>query len=219
MADKEVVTIKKEADFAQLRSDGLILIKGVRFCYPHVFTAYKGDDDDDDTKPRFGLVALMPKTALYFPSKNIIRDEINRLIKEAKLKNIPAERKFLRDGDESGKDEYEGHFTISAGETKRPMVRASKKDPKTGKAMKLIPGKDDDEIYGGCWGNILIRPWFMNNKYGKRVNAGLVAVQKTRDDEAFGQGRVTEDEVDEAFSDFDEDDSGFDDSLDDDEEL
>ena len=54
-------------------------------------------------------------------------------------------------------------------------------------------------IYGGCWVNILVRPWFQNNKYGKRVNAGVVAVQFRKDDEPFGSGRISDDEIDEAF--------------------
>ena len=69
-------------------------------------------------------------------------------------------------------------------------------------------------IYAGCWVNILIRPWWQNSaKWGKRVNAGLTAVQFVRDDEPFGQGRITSEDVDETFDEFADEASGYDDEL------
>jgi len=58
---------------------------------------------------------------------------------------------------------------------------------------------------------VLVRPWFQDNKFGKRINAGLSAVQFLRDDTAFGEGRITEDQIDDTFSDESDDSSGTDD--------
>lgn len=214
MSDRAVV---KQTDYAVLYSDGTILVKDVRFAYPHVFEPYKGDDKD--AKAKFGVVGLMPKTKDRMPAMRLIRDYVNELIVENKLKSLPVANKFIRDGDESGKDEFAGCFTINASEIRRPIVRGNKRDPKTKRAIPLVAGKDDDVIYGGCWGSILIRPWFQNNKFGKKVNAGLSAVQFLRDDEAFGLGRVSEDDVDETFDEFSDEESGFDDDLGEDDEL
>lgn len=208
----------KKTDHAVLYSDGTILIKDVRASYPHIMKPYKGADSDGEGK--FGIVGLMPKTKAYFPAKDLIRDRINELVRENKLKDLPASNKFLRDGNLTAREEYEGMFTINASESRRPAARDNVRDPKTGKPRVLDGDRDSDRIYAGCWVNILIRPWFQNNKFGKKVNAGLVAVQFVRDDEAFGQGRISEEAVDETFDEFAaDDDSGYDDALGEEDEL
>lgn len=210
---KEPRTVVKKEDFATLFSDGTILVKMLRASYPHVLSRYKGDDDDGEGK--HSIVGLMPKQKPYFRSKDLIKGEIDRIISEAKLKGLPPDRKFLRDGDQAGKEECEGMFTINASESRRPTALHRIRDPKTKKPKVLEPGKDDDVIYPGCWVNILIRPWYQDHKkYGKRVNAGLVAVQFVKDDEAFGQSRISQDEIASNFDEFADDDaSGYDDSL------
>jgi len=213
MPTTEARTIVKKVDHAALYSDGTILIQGVRASYPHVFAPYKGDNDTTGNG-KYGIVALMPKGAEYRAAKDLIRDRINELMRENKVEALKADNKFLRDGDQAAKAEYAGMFTINASEVRRPAVRGNKRDPKTGKPVVLVPGKDDDVIYAGAWVNVLIRPWFQNNQYGKKVNAGLAAVQFVRDDEAFGQGRISDDAIDSTFDDgLSDDDSGFDDSL------
>jgi hypothetical protein len=219
VAEKEPRTIVKREDFAILYSDGSILIKEVRASYPHVFTKYKGDDGDGEGK--YSIVGLMPKTPDRFKSKDLIKGEIDRLIREAKLKGLPAANKFLRDGDLAAKEEYEGMFTINASETNKPQVRDNVRDPKTKKLKRLVAGVDDERIQPGYWVNLLIRPWFMDNKFGKKVNANLLSVQFVAEDETFGDARrISEDEVDSTFDEFASDDaSGYDDSLGEDDEL
>jgi Enterobacter phage Enc34, ssDNA-binding protein len=220
MAEKEPRVVTKKTDHARFYSDGTILLMGVRVAYPHWAAPYEGKSDDGNAKKKFGCISLLPKTAEYRPTMRALSDRINEMLQENKVGAIKSDNKFLRNGDESGKDEYRGHWTVSASEDRRPTARLNRRDPKTGKPMKLDPEKDASVIYGGCWCNVLIRPWYMNNKYGKKINAGFSAIQFVRDDEAFGQGRISEDEVDEDFSEFmDDDSSGYDDDLDDDDEL
>lgn len=207
---------------AILYSDGTILIKDVRASYPHIFHAYIGKNKDGTPQTgKFGLVGLMPKTKAYFPSMNLVRDVINGILEEHKIpKNdkgrflFKADLKFLRDGNEAGKEEYQDHFTISASETRRPQARDITRDPKTKRPRVLVPGTDDDVIYAGCWVNILIRPWWQDSvEWGKRVNAGLTAIQFCRDDEPFGDARITPEDVDNTFDDMASEDSGYDDEL------
>lgn len=211
MADiAEPKTIVKSVDHAVLYSDGSILLKMVRFSYPHAFEPYPGG--------KYGVIALLPKTKEYVPAKNLIRDAQDAILKEKKVK-LPADRKFLRDGDQSVKENHEGHWTVSASESRKPAIRGNKRDPKTGKAVRLSE-KDKDVIYGGCWGSVLIKPWYQDDKnWGKRINAGMKAIQFLKDDDPFGEGGITEEEVDSAFEDFPDDESGFDDDLGDDDEL
>lgn len=205
-------TVVKEVPHCRLYSDGTILLIGIRFSHPHVFKPYKGKDDTGDGK--FSMVGLMPRTPEYYPARDIMRNRINEIMAENKCPVLNPANKFLRDGNQRpDRPEMLGNYTINASERKKTIVRSNKKDPKTGKA-KPLTADDADEIYGGAWGNMLIRPWWQDNTYGKKVNAGLVAVMKTRDDEAFGTGRISEDEVDESFGDLADDESGYDDGLD-----
>lgn len=207
-------TVVRQVDKAVLYSDGTILLKDVRASYPHIFHPYKGKDSQVG---KYGIVGLMPKTRAYFPAKDLVRERINAILKENKIPALKAENKFLRDGDLAGKEEYEDHYTINASEVKAPRARSNIRDPKTKRPAVLKAGEHDDVIYAGCWVNILIRPWWQNNEYGKKVNAGLVAVQFVRDDEAFGTGRISEEDVDATFDEFADEASGYDDDLGEDE--
>lgn len=209
----EAREVVKEVPYAKLFNDGTIMLEGLRCSYPNVLTKFKGDDENAQAK--FGIVLLLPKKKAFRPARELINARIDELLKENKVKNLKADNKFLRDGDLSGKEENERHWTINASESKRVVVRDNKRDPKTNKPRVLKKGEDDDRIYGGCFVNAVIRPWFMNNKWGRKVNAGLVAVQFVKDGEAFGEGRISEETIDEDFDNYAED---ADDSDDDDDE-
>jgi hypothetical protein len=212
----ETRKVVKEVPHARLYSDGTIFVGPVRASYPHWAMPYSGNDDS--STPRFSVVGLMPKTKEYFAAKDLIRDRIRDILREQnKGKDLPADKKFIRDGDQSGRDEYEGMYSIHAAETKRPQARDNRKV--NGKPARLDPKEDADRIYAGCWVNLLLRPWFQNNKFGRRVNAGFVAVQFVGDDEPFGEGRIDPSAVDDTFDDFADDDSGYDDGLEEDDEL
>lgn len=189
MAERTVV---KKVDNAVLYSDGTILLKGVRASYPHVLVPREGDNDEGKKVKRWDVVGLLPK-GTHQAAKNLVKGEIDRILAEKKIK-LGSDRRFLKNGDDAGKDGYEGHFTVSASETKKPIVKDRDK--------RRMTDDEDDRFYGGCWINILIRPWYQDNKYGKRINAGLAAVQFLRDDEPLGEGgRITEDDVDNSFDD------------------
>ena len=198
-------TVVKKVQNAVLYSDGTIRIDNVRFSYPHLDEPYAGKDDDGKAgKAKYGVVGMLPKKT-HTAAKDLIKYAINELLKENDAK-VSTDKWFMRDGDNAEQAEYEGHFIVSARESKRPTCRDKK-----GNTLEIedIP----DVFYGGCWGNMFIRPWYQDGKkvgagYGKRINAGLIAVQFVRDDEPFGEGRINDDGVfDEVESeDFDNDD-------------
>lgn len=191
--NERVVTKKSDDGNAVFYSDGTILVRNCRWSYPNILLPFDGVNDDGKKVARYSVVGLMPKNT-HKAAAAAIANEIKRLIAEAKIEGISADRKFLRDGDQSGKTLYEGHYTISAGETRKPAVRSPRKD--------AWSESDSSKIYGGCWGHLLIRPWVQSNKYGKRVNAGLVAAQFIRDDEPFGEGtRLSDRAIDDTFDD------------------
>jgi hypothetical protein len=217
MAEKRSVV--KRVKNAVLYSDGTIRLDNCRASYPHLIEPYAGKDDDGkEQEPAFGIVFLMPK-ATHVAAKDLCKLRIEEVMRENKTPKLGADRKFLRDGDQSGKAENEGMFTVSAREKRPPVLRTPSKE-------RIIRGKTEtvrvagreiplkELFYGGCWVNGIIRPWWQSNGFGKRVNAGLSAVQFLRDGDAFGQVRVTEDDVDDSFEALEElDDSGFDDET------
>lgn len=199
--------IKEKVKNAVLYEDGSILVKGVRFSYPHLDKPYKGDGDKGEAK--YGLTGMLPKKT-HKEAKALIDKRIAELLKENKLKAIPADKKFIRDGDESTREEYADHWTISARETRRPPLR--------NRQNEVVEPEDAREVFQpGYWGDMLIRPWYQNNSYGKRINAGLSSAQMVRKDETFGEGGISDEDLDDAFEDYGEDDDDID-NVDEDEE-
>lgn len=96
----------------------------------------------------------------------------------AKLQS--QDRIFLRDGDNSGRAEYAGHWYFNASNKTRPLVVDVDKTPLT---------EADGKPYSGCYVNMLIEVWAMNNQFGKRVCASLKGVQFVRDGDAFTNKR------------------------------
>jgi hypothetical protein len=69
---------------------------------------------------------------------------------------------------------------------------------------------DSEEIYGGCWGRASVRAYAYDTAGNKGVSFGLNHLQKTRDDEAFGAGRVSVDDAFDALPEVTPEDSGGD---------
>ena len=122
-----------------------------------------------------------------------IRAGITDALKENnKGKKLPPEKYCLRDGDESGKDEYEGYMTVSCNTSGDIRVLAG--DGKT-----TITESKDCAIYAGCLVNAKIRLWWQNNDFGKRVNAELVAIQFAGDGTPLTDSHISEDEAKDGF--------------------
>lgn len=203
-------TIQKEVPNAKLFDDGTILIENVRASYPHLDKPYaKAGKDGKMPEPAYSLTSLMPK-ATHKEAMLLIRDEVRRILAENKLKDIAADRKFIRDGDLTAKDTDAGMWLVAAREKTAPILRdENNRNVEQINALR--------KFYGGCFVSTLIRPWFQSNEWGKRINANLLAVQFRKDGEAFGEGRITDEDVDDVFGGVSDESSGFD--ADNDDEL
>lgn len=224
---KEPITVIKRVQNGALLSNGLIRIEKVKLSFPHLDKPYKGDDDDG--KPAFSLTAMLHKTEdnehgiCHKEVKDLIVEVMKKILEENEVKKLGADRKFIRDGDESSREEYEGCWTVSAREQRRPKV-------KNRKGETLLSEDDDDKdairdmFYSGCYATILVRPWFQDGVkvgkgFGMRINAGLVAVQFWKDGERLAGEGLSDDDIDAAMGGSDDDDSGGFDDTDDDEDL
>lgn len=187
----------------------VIKLLNVRASYPHLDKPYKGDDSDG--KAAYSISGLLPKET-HRDAAKLVSEAIADFCTREKFK-VARDRRCIKDGAGSGKDEQENTWVVSARETKAPTVR-----DRTG---KKIDDKDaiNEAIYAGCRVDIIIRLWKQDNKWGKRVNANLISVAFRGDDEPFGEGRVTDDNYwDE--DDFDGDGAGAEEAnWDDDDEI
>ena len=207
MAKAKKTVVKDVPGMFTQYDDGTIVIRNVRASYPHLDKPYKGGDQTGEAA--YSITGLIDKQAQK-PTFLALRDMIRAMIAEHKLKDIPADRKFLRDGDLSGKESEEGQWKVATRESKPPILR-----DETNNTVQAVDAAR--LFYGGCYVDILLRPWWQDNKFGKRVNANLLAVQFKKNGEAFGEGRITEDDADEVFEGVGDDESGYD--MDDDDEL
>lgn len=202
-------TITDEGTNYRAYSDGTILLRMVRFSFVHLAEPHAGKPDKDGKPktPKYSVTGLMPKkthkAAEAFLQKRIL--EMCAAKGGDYPKRLTSANKFIRDGDvDSTRDEYAGHFTVNSSELDQPDVR--------GADTKRIPQAEmKKRIQSGYWGDMLIKPWLQNNDFGKKANAGLVAVQMRKKDTVFGESKISEEDVDETFEaeEGGEDDEGF----------
>lgn len=185
-----VKKVKNAVLYHDAKGEPLIRLDCVRLSYPYVGTPSDEENDDGVKTKKWRVVAMLPK-ATHEAAKMLVEEEINKLIKKNESK-VPKDKWFLTDGDEKEDETAEGHWLVAASDGKiRPKAR-----DRQGNVMDDID-KIDETFYGGCWGHVLIRPWFFAGKskkstksYPKRVSAGLNAVVFFKDDKPFGSGRV-----------------------------
>lgn len=182
-----------------IKEDGSILVKNVRLIRPHLAKPWQTKEDAAAGKtPKYSAQFLLPKDRTE--DADAIRNFIRKMGKENKTEKYGAEKTFFKDGDNGNKVEMEGHWIISGNENHdRPPKCIG---PKKNSAGRFDPYPADEvatKFYGGCWVNVLIRPWHQSNTYGIRCNANLLAVQFVRDDEPLNLGGARAVNVDDEF--------------------
>lgn len=213
------LTEVKRVKNAVLLSDGeneFIRLDNVRISFPAVGTPDPEVDDEGNPrldkkgkqKMRFKLSAMLPKKT-HLEAKDLCVEVMNKLLRKNDAK-VAQDKRFISNGDETDREEYQGHWVVNAAETRRPPVRDRKGE------LVMEAEAIDTLIYAGCWANVLIRPWYFNGKakgakkdYPKRIACGLTGVQFSRDDTPFGGGRVDEEDVWDTFGDAEDEEDGL----------
>lgn len=174
--------------------DHVHLIKNARISYPHLFKprVYEGEEG------KCGAVLLVePDHAIVDALRASIRAVLADKNRGAPL---PSDRLCLRDGGDR-RPEYEGYLALSAGvrEGERPLV--------VGANRQVIRDEAECTIYPGCRVHAKIRIWWQNNRFGKRVNAELIAVQFAGDDTPLSDTYISEDDALDGFGSVETDDA------------
>ena len=84
-------------------------------------------------------------------------------------------------------DGYDGNAYVSAISNRQPQMiqpNGSPVDASNSMAYQAIARS----IYGGCYVNAAIRIWPQDNKHGRGIRCDLVAIQFSKDGDAFGGG-------------------------------
>lgn len=154
-----------------------IVLKNVRLSFPSLFQpeVYGGEPTG-----KYAATFILDKE-VHAKEISIIKKATNDLMMATFKGKIPSDKLALKDGDESGRPEYAGAYTIKASTKKRPTVIDRDKSP-------LV--EEDGKPYSGCYVNAIISLWAQNNAYGKRINGNLLGVQFYKDGEAFGSGPI-----------------------------
>lgn len=178
----------------------VIKLNNVRLSFPELF---KAKAFQEGQTPKFSASFLIdPSTKEGKKLIKMIRKEIDDLAKSNWSKGVPKSLKIcLQDGNTKDYDGYEDMMYVSSNNDTRPVLVDRKRNPIS---------EQDDVLYAGCYVNASINLWCQDNQWGKRVNAGLRAIQFVADGEAFGGARV---DVDEEFDDVDDDDLDDDDLI------
>lgn len=165
-----------------------IVIKNARLSFPSLFQpeVYGGKSTG-----KFAATLILDKEEHKATIAAIKKAATDMMMAEFKAK-IPSNKVCLKDGDESGRPEYAGAFTLKAASEKRPTVIDRDKTP-------LV--KDDGRPYPGCYVNAIISLWAQDNDYGRRINANILGVQFFKDGEPFGAGPI---DVSDDFEEYDD---------------
>lgn len=164
-----------------------IKIASTRLSFPSLFTTAQFSGEDTG---KYEATFILDKVEHAETIKGI-QAQIDHLLKNEIKGKLPSDKICLKDGDESGRPEFEGKMTIKASTKRRPLVINRDKSPIT---------EADNIIYAGCYVHAIISLWPQVNSYGKRINASLDGVQFARDGEPFGDGGISANEFD-AFGD------------------
>lgn len=162
-----------------------VTLKGVRCSFPNLF---KPKAFEDGGKAKYGMTALIDKKK-YAKELMQLKNSIKEVVSAHFGGKIPAGVKVcLRDGSE--KPDIDGYgedvMFVSMSSDKRPQVVDRDLTP-------LAEG--DEKPYAGCYVNVSFRLWVQDNKFGKRVNAQIRAVQFFKDGDPFGEAPVKVEEV------------------------
>lgn len=163
-----------------MTNDDMIMIKGARVSFPHLFTKPTINGEEGKCGATF---MLDPKThAKTISQIETNMDDLSKF--RFKGRKIPSDKLCLRDGEDKGRTEYEGYQILSANSKDKPLVIS--KDGRT-----VVTNEEDNPIYAGCYVNAKVRLWAQDNQYGKRINCELVAIQFLKDGEPLDGSHVS----------------------------
>lgn len=162
-----------------------IRLQNVRLSFPSI---YKAKSFEQGQEPRFQATFLLdPSKPDHKAQIDNLKAQIKALAMEAYGGKVPPEVKFcIGDGNGKSYDGYANMVYLASSNKTRPTIVNRNREP--------VAEGDAQAPYAGCYVNASITLWAQNNKFGKRINANLRAIQFVNDGEAFGVAPVDAEE-------------------------
>jgi hypothetical protein len=185
-----------------------IIVTNARLSFPHLVEA----KSTNNGVPRFQASFLMdPKDPEQKEQIKKIKETVEQIAMENFGKKVPSDKCCLRKGDdEEGNPRYDGYggmWAVSAARAQkqgRPALVDRRRNPLSDKDAATM-------LYAGCRVNAKINIYANNHEGVKRINATIEVVQFVCDDEPFGAGPASVDDMPELTDDLDDAD-GLDDA-------
>ena len=199
--------VKKGPNFILYKQKGgddfLIKLENVRLSYPHFGNMQEQENERGEKERSWGGVAMLPKST-HAEAKAAFAEILKGLLAKNDAKVDPANR-CIKDGDDKEDENMAGHWLITFKEkdaTRRPGIRDQQGNLYHDSNGNIDNNKIDQVFYGGCWGSVLLRPWFFAGKaknstktFPKRLCCGFTGAQFVKDDKPFGTGRIDDDDA------------------------
>lgn len=159
-----------------------IVTGGVRLSYAHIWEP----NSIQGGKPKYSVSLIIPKTdtATIAAIEKAVDAAIEAGIGKfgGKRPNKAALKLPLRDGDIERDDEaYKGAYFLNANSLTAPQIVD----------MNVAPVLDRAEVYSGCYARVSLSFYAFNTNGNRGIACGLGNIQKTRDGESLGGGRVS----------------------------
>ena len=178
----------------------IIYLSNVRVSFPQLVEPKKTTNEKGEVRTAWSADFILPPDSQQY--KQVMQQYMtlaNEKWKERAqtiMQMIQADRKSRCYGNGSEKinkttllpyDGYEGNAYVSAISNRQPQMiqpNGSPVDASNSMAYQAIARS----IYGGCYVNAAIRIWPQDNKHGRGIRCDLVAIQFSKDGDAFGGG-------------------------------
>lgn len=162
-----------------------VLLKDVRIAYAHGLWEAKQPEQGGEAK--FGCAFLFPEDheavkLIDAACKKVAQARWGTKAETVLSQLKAADRLPVHDGAlKTGSAGYAGNLYVNA--NNKAMPRILDRD-------RTVLTQADGKPYSGCYVNALIDVWTQDNKFGKRINAGLAGVQFLRDGERLAGGSI-----------------------------
>lgn len=183
------------------QNQNMIFVTG-RLCFPWLVEPQRKKNDQGVETATYNCDLLMapsdPGFAKFMQTYAALAQEKWKENAQAAMQRIASDRKtrcyFAGEEKVNSKtfqilDGYAGNVGITARSTRQPQIirpDGTAVDPTNTMEIRAVASK----MYGGCYVNVVIKPWLQQNDKGIGVRCDLIAIQFAKDGDAFGAGNV-----------------------------
>lgn len=167
---------------AKLLNGNRVVTNEVRLSYANVWEPKSINGNE----PRYSVSIIIPKSDKE--TIDLINQAVDNAITEGVAKfggkkpNKNAIKLPLRDGDTEREDEaYADSYFINCNSRTAPQIVGEDRRPIT----------DETEVYSGCYARVSVSFYAFNTNGNKGIAVGLGNIQKIRDGEPLGGGRIS----------------------------